>query len=578
MSVAATNSAASLKDSAKASSRLHKLPQGFDARVNQIQSGLFEQLLAVHAPAAENRRSNDSDDLLCVQDAPDSTVSTCSSNDVGAREQVDTSDDTGENESATEGSETLVAASAVLIQIEPIDNSSASPIEAVTQVATELADDSLPTVSSVESETLTTQEVNSLDSTTVEADVVVTPTDTDVQLASSEDLTGSAKNVGPVELGPQIRNTNEQGPRRHAETNQSTHSAANATQQVEQPQTDFNNDQPSKNSNRDVGSNEEVQDSNAPGIELTQTPSENEAGQGSKKTRNKDKWFQSGAPAQNHITDEPAQPLEFPKAAAEQVASQIESSPQSSPDRPPAAAAEGGTSDPSQIVDIPLASLATSTSSGNQKLESPPPAITSSSGRVTASIDSPSSSASNESNRASKSQNVRQAHQPETESTNGLSAGERVRLIQRISRSFARLDTGGGEVQLRLHPPQLGSLNVRVRLEGKNMTAQLTTESHAAREVILESLPVLRTRLAEQGFEIQQFHVDVANGSLDMQTGGHSQASSQGFEQSNSQRQLSQAARSNLRAVRTSNSYSAAMAAHQSTNAISSGKGIDVKA
>ncbi len=48
------------------------------------------------------------------------------------------------------------------------------------------------------------------------------------------------------------------------------------------------------------------------------------------------------------------------------------------------------------------------------------------------------------------------------------------------------------------------------------MSAKLTTESQAAREVIMESLPQLRTRLAEQGYDVVQFTVDVASDSATM--------------------------------------------------------------
>ncbi len=91
-----------------------------------------------------------------------------------------------------------------------------------------------------------------------------------------------------------------------------------------------------------------------------------------------------------------------------------------------------------------------------------------------------------------------------------LTQQEKIRLIQRVTRSFTRLGVDGGQINLRLHPPQLGSLNVQVRLEGRSMTAKLTTETSAARDAIIESLPVLKNRLAEQGFEISQFLVDVA--------------------------------------------------------------------
>jgi len=100
-----------------------------------------------------------------------------------------------------------------------------------------------------------------------------------------------------------------------------------------------------------------------------------------------------------------------------------------------------------------------------------------------------------------------------------LTQAERVRLVQRVARSFARLGPMGGQINIRLHPPQLGSLNVQVRMEGRTMTAKLTTESTAARDAILESLPVLRGRLSEQGFEIASFQVEVADNHADTTSG-----------------------------------------------------------
>lgn len=116
--------------------------------------------------------------------------------------------------------------------------------------------------------------------------------------------------------------------------------------------------------------------------------------------------------------------------------------------------------------------------------------------------------------RADVKSGVQDAQRPDV-----LTQAERVRLVQRVSRSFARLGPMGGEISLKLHPPQLGALNVQVRMEGRSMTAKLTTESGAARDAIMESLPVLRKRLAEQGFEISSFQVEVADTQSDVSSG-----------------------------------------------------------
>jgi flagellar hook-length control protein FliK len=112
----------------------------------------------------------------------------------------------------------------------------------------------------------------------------------------------------------------------------------------------------------------------------------------------------------------------------------------------------------------------------------------------------------------------------EKEEVSQLNQQERVRLVQRVARSFSRLGPEGGQVTLKLHPPQLGVLNMSVRIEGQTMTAKLRTESTAARDAILENLPVLRERLAEQGIEVESFQVEVAS---DRQTSTDGQSQSQ---------------------------------------------------
>ena len=92
-----------------------------------------------------------------------------------------------------------------------------------------------------------------------------------------------------------------------------------------------------------------------------------------------------------------------------------------------------------------------------------------------------------------------------------VSRADRIRLIQRVARSFSRLGPEGGTVQLRLHPAELGTLSLQVRMEGRTLHARLTAQTEAAKEVLIDSLPQLRLRLSEQGFELSSFTVDVAH-------------------------------------------------------------------
>jgi flagellar hook-length control protein FliK len=83
------------------------------------------------------------------------------------------------------------------------------------------------------------------------------------------------------------------------------------------------------------------------------------------------------------------------------------------------------------------------------------------------------------------------------------------RLLSRVARAFAAAQERDGEVQLRLSPPELGSIRLEVRIQDGAMIAHLEAETEAARTAIVENLPALRERLAEQGVRIERFDVDL---------------------------------------------------------------------
>jgi flagellar hook-length control protein FliK len=55
----------------------------------------------------------------------------------------------------------------------------------------------------------------------------------------------------------------------------------------------------------------------------------------------------------------------------------------------------------------------------------------------------------------------------------------------------------------------LGSLRLELTMQNGVMTAAVETETPAARQVLLDHLPALRERLAEQNIRIERFDVDV---------------------------------------------------------------------
>jgi flagellar hook-length control protein FliK len=84
-----------------------------------------------------------------------------------------------------------------------------------------------------------------------------------------------------------------------------------------------------------------------------------------------------------------------------------------------------------------------------------------------------------------------------------------------------------GSVRLKLSPPELGVLKLEIGVSKGVMKARVEAETPAAKSLLLDNLPELRERLAQQNINIQQFDVDL----MDRSTGGMPQ---QTFDQSDS--------------------------------------------
>jgi flagellar hook-length control protein FliK len=83
------------------------------------------------------------------------------------------------------------------------------------------------------------------------------------------------------------------------------------------------------------------------------------------------------------------------------------------------------------------------------------------------------------------------------------------RFVGRVAKAIQTASERGGALQLRLSPPELGSLRLQLAVHEGVMTASLEAESSTARQLLLDHLPSLRDRLAEQNIRIDRFDVDV---------------------------------------------------------------------
>lgn len=96
-----------------------------------------------------------------------------------------------------------------------------------------------------------------------------------------------------------------------------------------------------------------------------------------------------------------------------------------------------------------------------------------------------------------------------TDSANELPRIDPARFVSRVAKAFHTAQERGGTLQLRLSPPELGALRLELTVKDGVMTAALETETASARRVLLEHLPALRDRLAEQNIRIERFDVEV---------------------------------------------------------------------
>lgn len=92
-----------------------------------------------------------------------------------------------------------------------------------------------------------------------------------------------------------------------------------------------------------------------------------------------------------------------------------------------------------------------------------------------------------------------------------ISPYQQSKLVHRVLRGLEQLGDGGGQVKLRLHPPELGSLQMTLRIESGQMYAHLEVENALARDALLTNVQSLRDRLSEQGMQIETFDVQIAS-------------------------------------------------------------------
>ena len=140
-----------------------------------------------------------------------------------------------------------------------------------------------------------------------------------------------------------------------------------------------------------------------------------------------------------------------------------------------------------------------------------------------------------------------------TDAQSPVSTVDRARFVQRVAGAFRVAQQNDGEIQLRLSPPELGSLKIEISIRNGVLSANLETETSEARRIVLDNLPALRQRLAEQDIRIEKFDVDVRRdgGDSGSQTGAQDRQREQESSRATSVNRMRTARGSAERAVRS---------------------------
>lgn len=91
----------------------------------------------------------------------------------------------------------------------------------------------------------------------------------------------------------------------------------------------------------------------------------------------------------------------------------------------------------------------------------------------------------------------------------GLNTIDRARFVQRVASAFQVAGDQGGQIRLRLSPPELGSLQMQISVKQGVLSATIQADNSTAQQVLLDSLPDLRDRLAQQDIRIDRFDVEL---------------------------------------------------------------------
>jgi flagellar hook-length control protein FliK len=107
-------------------------------------------------------------------------------------------------------------------------------------------------------------------------------------------------------------------------------------------------------------------------------------------------------------------------------------------------------------------------------------------------------------------------------------------LVDRVTNSLRTSFDTGGEMRVRLEPPELGRVQVEVSAGNGEVTARLEVQTPSARQTLLDNISMLHDAIAQTGATVNRIDVVVVPPSRD-DSGSERQPSSGGQQQNSSQ-------------------------------------------
>ncbi len=81
-------------------------------------------------------------------------------------------------------------------------------------------------------------------------------------------------------------------------------------------------------------------------------------------------------------------------------------------------------------------------------------------------------------------------------------------IISQIKKSFHNIKIKN-EVSIKLNPPELGKIHLKLTMVNNDLTAKITTETHLVKNIIVNNLSQLQEALVEKGINLSNFNVYV---------------------------------------------------------------------